>query len=225
MHRIDTPSRQKDKFGAGKDGFTSGNPQTGTPATEVSPDILDALQEEICAVIEESSTLDKKNNHQLLDAIKHIVSEKASPDASETQKGVSRFATADEVFDASSVDVAVPPKHLPAVIEKYAPVVGGYRALKLSADGISANIVIAAELLVLDAASDIGTLLAKNISVTAVASTSGLNGLDTGSLAANTWYSVWVISNGNAIASLLSLSTKAPKIPAGYSHKRRVGWI
>ena len=32
MHRIDTKTAQKDKFGAGKNGFTRGNPQTGTPA-------------------------------------------------------------------------------------------------------------------------------------------------------------------------------------------------
>ncbi len=29
MHRIDTPTAQVDKFGAGKNGFTAGNPQTG----------------------------------------------------------------------------------------------------------------------------------------------------------------------------------------------------
>lgn len=29
MHRIDTPTAQTDKFGAGKNGFTRGNPQTG----------------------------------------------------------------------------------------------------------------------------------------------------------------------------------------------------
>ncbi|EOK6286159.1 hypothetical protein M8806_22220, partial [Escherichia coli] len=28
MHRIDTKTAQKDKFGAGKNGFTRGNPQT-----------------------------------------------------------------------------------------------------------------------------------------------------------------------------------------------------
>lgn len=35
MHRIDTKTAQKDKFGAGKNGFTRGNPQTGTPATDL----------------------------------------------------------------------------------------------------------------------------------------------------------------------------------------------
>ncbi len=38
MHRIDTKTAQKDKFGAGKNGFTRGNPQTGTPATDLDDD-------------------------------------------------------------------------------------------------------------------------------------------------------------------------------------------
>lgn len=74
MHRIDTPSRQKDKFGSGKDGFTKGDPQTGTPATEVSPDILDAMQEEICSVIELSGLpLKKSENNQLYQAIEKML--------------------------------------------------------------------------------------------------------------------------------------------------------
>lgn len=80
MHRIDTPSRQKDKFGAGKDGFTAGNPQTGTQATQVSPEILDALQEELCSVIEAAGiSLSKVNNTQLLEAIRHISTPTGSP--------------------------------------------------------------------------------------------------------------------------------------------------
>lgn len=73
MHRIDTSTAQKDKFGAGKNGFTLGNAQTGVPPTEVSSDILDAMQEEICVAVEASGlTLDKANNSQLLLAIKKI---------------------------------------------------------------------------------------------------------------------------------------------------------
>lgn len=73
MHRIDTPSRQKDKFGAGKDGFTQGDPQTGTQATQVSAAFLDAIQEEIASVIESSGlTLNKLDNIQLLKAIQII---------------------------------------------------------------------------------------------------------------------------------------------------------
>lgn len=75
MHRIDTSTAQKDKFGAGKDGFTSGNPQTGVPATEVSAAILDSWQEELCAVVEGAGgKLEKGNNSQLLMAIQKLSS-------------------------------------------------------------------------------------------------------------------------------------------------------
>ncbi|MCO4171769.1 cytochrome P450 [Aeromonas veronii] len=74
MHRIDTSTAQKDKFGDGKNGFTSGDAQTGVPATEVSHDILDALQEEICSVIELSGgNLSKHKNNQLYEAIENIL--------------------------------------------------------------------------------------------------------------------------------------------------------
>lgn len=71
MHRIDTPTAQKDKFGAGKNGFTRGNPQTGTSATELDDDYFDALQEEIVGVIEAAAIqLDKSDRGQLLKAMK-----------------------------------------------------------------------------------------------------------------------------------------------------------
>ena len=54
MHRIDTKTAQKDKFGAGKNGFTRGNPQTGTPATDLDDEYFDMLQEELCSVVEAS---------------------------------------------------------------------------------------------------------------------------------------------------------------------------
>ena len=44
MHRIDTPTAQRDKFGQGKNGFTRGNPQTGTPATQLDYLYCDAIQ-------------------------------------------------------------------------------------------------------------------------------------------------------------------------------------
>lgn len=55
--------------------------------------------------------------------------------------------------------------------------------------------------------------------------TSGAGGLDTGSVAASTWYYHWVIySSGNNTASCLdSLSATAPTMPSGYTFKARVG--
>lgn len=73
MHRIDTPSRQKDKFGAGKDGFTQGDPQTGTQATQVSASFLDAVQEELIGVLSMASMQpDKSDFGQVAKAIQLI---------------------------------------------------------------------------------------------------------------------------------------------------------
>lgn len=73
MHRIDTPTAQKDKFGAGKNGFTRGNPQTGTPATELDDDYFDMLQEELATVVEATGVaLDKAKRNQLLTALNNL---------------------------------------------------------------------------------------------------------------------------------------------------------
>lgn len=54
---------------------------------------------------------------------------------------------------------------------------------------------------------------------------SGVNGIDTGSVASSTWYSVWVISDGSTTAGLLSTSSTTPTMPGGYTLKARVGWM
>jgi hypothetical protein len=68
---------------------------------------------------------------------------------------------------------------------------------------------------------DVDSLL--NVDITA----SGANGLDTGSQANSTWYSIWVIYNPttDTVAGLFSTSTTSPTLPAGYTKKRRVGWV
>ena len=71
MHRIDTSTAQKDKFGAGRNGFTRGNPQTGTPATDLDDDYFDSIQEELAALVEASgAALDKSKRNQVLTALK-----------------------------------------------------------------------------------------------------------------------------------------------------------
>lgn len=65
MHRIDGPGATAENK------FTEGNPSTGVPATQVTDAIMNALQEEIAAVIEDSgAVLDKLDNTQLLTALK-----------------------------------------------------------------------------------------------------------------------------------------------------------
>lgn len=69
MHRIDSSTRKQDKFGAGKDGFTEGQPGF-IPATETTDDWHDEVQEEICNVIEDMGiTLVKGTHDQLLTAL------------------------------------------------------------------------------------------------------------------------------------------------------------
>lgn len=81
MHRIDTPTAQADKFGPGKNGFTNGDPATGRRATDLNSDMWDAVQEEICAVIEKSElALNKDQHDQLYQAIVKIITSKI-PDA------------------------------------------------------------------------------------------------------------------------------------------------
>ena len=56
---------------------------------------------------------------------------------------------------------------------------------------------------------------------------SGVNGLDTGSETASTWYYIWLIFNPTTktYAGLLSINSSSPTMPSGYTKKRRVGVI
>ncbi len=58
------------------------------------------------------------------------------------------------------------------------------------------------------------------------AATTGANGLDTGSLAATTWYNVFVVGDSlanKAPATVISTSS-TPLLPKGYSSYRHIGW-
>lgn len=104
-------------------------------------------------------------------------------------------------------------------------VTGTFKNLKASATGTNANVLVTADELVLSSAAGTYKLLT-GINLTGLAVTNtGANGLDAGLPAASTWYSVWVIWNGTTAAGLLSLSATAPTLPAGYTHRARVGWV
>jgi len=105
-------------------------------------------------------------------------------------------------------------------------VVGSFRNLKASATGTSANVSISADELILEDPNN-NYLTLRDLSLTINTANSGANGLDTGALAASTWYSMWVIYNPATatVAGLISLSSTAPTLPSGYTYKARVGWI
>ena len=99
-----------------------------------------------------------------------------------------------------------------------------FSALSLSATGTGAGVSVTAGEVLLRSAGGVPKL-ASSVSLTVDTSTVGANGLDTGTLAASTWYAVWVIWNGTTTAGLISLSATSPTMPSGYTHKARVGWI
>ncbi|HDL6864967.1 TPA: tail fiber protein [Yersinia enterocolitica] len=115
MHRIDTPTAQVDKFGAGKNGFTRGNPQTGVPATALDDDYFDSVQEELAGIVEAAGfILDKSNRAQVLEAIQQLITLgiPALKDASLTQKGVVQLSNA---TNSTSEILAATPKAIRAV--------------------------------------------------------------------------------------------------------------
>ncbi|ENL1980031.1 hypothetical protein AB4V40_005203 [Salmonella enterica] len=88
MHRIDTSTAQKDKFGQGKNGFTNGDPATGRRATDLNSDMWDAVQEEVCTVIEAAGIQLSKGEHtQLHAAIGRLIDEQVKTRLEKNQNG------------------------------------------------------------------------------------------------------------------------------------------
>jgi hypothetical protein len=88
----------------------------------------------------------------------------------------------------------------------------------------ASKIDVAADEIALKSAGG-SALLATAFFVTADITVGGANGLDTGAAANNTWYYIWVISNGATAESLLSTSSTAPTLPVGYTYKALIGAV
>jgi len=126
-------------------------------------------------------------------------------------------------INQGNIDIAV----LAADIQKLKTmaVVGSYRRLSIVTTGLDGNVPVTAEQVTVGGAEYVKTL--NNVGLTINSLSVGANGLDSGAMAASTWYGVWVIWNSAtaAIAGLLSLSGTAPLLPAGFTHKALVGWV
>lgn len=107
---------------------------------------------------------------------------------------------------------------------------GLFYNLKINTSGASALISILADEIVLQNSTG-GYVVARNVNVTpsiAVIGTSavGVDGMDSNAtVIANTWYSIWIISDGINVKGLISPSATSPSLPAGYTYQVRVGWI
>lgn len=64
------------------------------------------------------------------------------------------------------------------------------------------------------------------VSATCDLGTNGaVNSLDTGTIAANTWYYMYAISDGSTNGTLASTSSTSPTMPSGYTYKARIGAV
>ena len=113
MKRIDTSTKSTDKFGAGKHGFTNGNPMTPIPSTQLDESWCDNIQEEIANVVEAAGlVLNGADRTQLLQAIqlfvigaqKAVILNNATFEASVSNGEVVRWDSGNNRFDEAIAD-------------------------------------------------------------------------------------------------------------------------
>jgi len=100
----------------------------------------------------------------------------------------------------------------------------GANSLKITNDGTTPNtkIDVSATYVTLANSSGVSTSFT-SFSCTLNLSINGLNGLDTGSIAASTWYNIYIISNLSTTGCLASTNSSSPTLPSGYTYFYRVG--
>lgn len=113
MKRIDSSTKSVDKFGAGKHGFTNGNPVTPIPSTQLDESWCDNIQEEIANVVEAAGiVLNGADRTQLLQAIqlfvigaqKAVILNNATFEASVSNGEVVRWDSGNTRFDEAIAD-------------------------------------------------------------------------------------------------------------------------
>ncbi|HBA9485588.1 TPA: phage tail protein, partial [Escherichia coli] len=96
----DTLTAVKDKFGPGKNGFTDGNLRTGRLATWLNSAMWDAIQEEMCGVIEKAGIeLNKEEHDQLYKAILLLVGGAINEEALLIKNNLSDVEDKDEAVE------------------------------------------------------------------------------------------------------------------------------
>ena len=109
MQRVPLENRaQKDKFGQGKHGFQSGNPSTGVLATIPGAAWFDSIQEEMAAIVEQAGfSLNSKDNHQIVDAIRVLIKQ-ATPGRANTADKLTTARNIGGVMFDGSKDIDLP---------------------------------------------------------------------------------------------------------------------
>jgi hypothetical protein len=93
------------------------------------------------------------------------------------------------------------------------------------------SIKVASNTTVTVTADAVTTTNGTNFQTTAVNSTidlgtTGADALDTGGIAAATWYAIWVVAKAYGTTKCVaSTSGSSPTMPADYTYKARIGWV
>lgn len=212
MHRIDTPTAQVDKFGAGKNGFTIGNPQTGELPTALDADFFDAVQEELCAPIEAAGlAVDKSKKNQLLSALKLLFLQPSNTFSEIKSLGAASQAKALDNLGVRGV---------------LAGITGSTRNLAMNVTSASASATVAADEIIVSSALGGSQYRIGSFSKTINLATTGAGGMDTGTVPANGFVGIYAIYNPTTGASaLLAVNASAQigeiyggnNMPSGYS--------
>lgn len=147
----------------------------------------------------------------------------SSAAATTSAAGLVELATQAEVDAGTDAVRGVTPATLAAATTVGRTIIGASRNL-VAQWASNSTVTITADEVVLKTAGG-AVFLATSVNVTANIATSGANGLDTGAEASGTWYYLWLIYNGTAVASLLSASSSAPTLPGGYTYRALVGAV
>lgn len=150
--------------------------------------------------------------------------------ATESVAGITALASSAEalagVDDTKSMTAL---KTKQAIASAAAPLPQGIRGaasnLQVSSSGSSAAVVLTADRVTLENASGV-CVTRSSVSVTINTAATGVNGLAIGTLAASTWYAVWLWDNGTTLVGTIDPSFTAPTAPAaGYVNKGRFSAI
>jgi hypothetical protein len=89
----------------------------------------------------------------------------------------------------------------------------------------NSTIAVTADACVMVNSAGVGIRAAGMSATPTLASAGAVNQLDTGTVAAATWYALYAISNGSTSGFLFSTSFTAPTMPSGYTFKALVGAV
>lgn len=138
------------------------------------------------------------------------------------QPGAGDLTSANNLSDLASAATARKNLGLPAMARSY------LAGLTLSTAGSSATFSVAAGVAVDDSNTDFMSLAASiSKATTAWIVGFGNGALDSGSIAINTWYHVYLIKRPDTgiVDVLISTSASSPTMPTNYTLKRRIGSI